>query len=84
MPLSPLNSPAFEFLNNSFTGIILSITGSIFSGKSGSVFSGKEQKSIIEVYSNDSSQEKLKKLAEDQLKLKTGGTAIVDSVIKVH
>jgi len=43
----------------------------------------KQEKKILTVYSNDSNRDKLKKLAEEQLKLITGGKAIVDSVIKI-
>lgn len=43
----------------------------------------KQEKKVLTVYSNDSNRDKLKKLAEDQLKLITGGKAIVDSILKV-
>ncbi len=43
----------------------------------------KQEKKVLTVYSNDSNRDKLKKLAEEQLKLITGGKAIVDSILKV-
>ena len=43
----------------------------------------KQEKKVLTVYSNDSNRDKLRKLAEDQLKLITGGKAIVDSILKV-
>ncbi|MCX7735972.1 MAG: hypothetical protein N2319_04605 [Candidatus Kapabacteria bacterium] len=43
----------------------------------------KQEKKVLTVYSNDSNRDKLKKLAEAQLKLITGGKAIVDSILKV-
>lgn len=43
----------------------------------------KQEKKILTVYANDSSRDKIRKLAEEQLKLVTGGKAIVDSVLKI-
>ena len=44
----------------------------------------KQEKKVLTVYSNDGAHDKVRKLAEEQLKLITGGKAIVDVVLKVY